>query len=221
MTRQSPLRHSPLQHWTVCFFAAIAILLFLALPAAAAIISHSGIFEDPSNPEQDGDEFKLTNNPISEANIITLTIDLSFAPPAPGVSFDPGDFPFTPNAPSAAATGFLSAVFTGATLLTLTFSDFNPTETFTFQIDVDDSNNRVEAASIAGSLITATFDIYGGSDLSAAMVAAGANEADWTNTAVVVPEPGTLSLISLGLIGLAWEARRAAHSGRNSGSNGP
>jgi hypothetical protein len=87
--------------------------------------------------------------------------------------------------------------------------DFNPNETFTFQTDVDDSNNRVQAGFIAGSLITATFDIYGGSDLSAAMVAVGSNDTSWTNTAVVVPEPGTLSLVSLGLIGIAWRARRA------------
>jgi hypothetical protein len=54
--------------------------------------------------------------------------------------------------------------------------DFNPNETFTFQTDVDDSNNRVQAGFIAGSLITATFDIYGGSNLSAAMVAVGSND---------------------------------------------
>jgi hypothetical protein len=109
----------------------------------------------------------------------------------------------------AALTGFIDAVFTGTTLLTLTFAHFEPNETFIFQTDVDDTNNRVQSAFIAGSLITATFDIFGGSDLSAAMVAVGSNDDIWSATTTVVPEPGTFSLLSLGLIGLAWEARRA------------
>jgi hypothetical protein len=210
MARLSNLKNSRLQQrWAICLLTSAATLLLISLPAASATISHSGTFDDPSGPEGDGDDFSLTNNLTSEANIITLVIDLSFAPPSPGVVFDPGDFAFTPEATSAATTGFASAVFTGSTLLTLMFTDFNPNETFTFQIDVDDSNNRVQAGFIAGSLITATFDIYGGSDLSAAMVAVGSNDTSWTNTAVVVREPGTLSLVSPGLIGLAWRARRA------------
>ena len=44
------------------------------------------------------------------------------------------------------------------------------------------------------------------------MVATDVNETNWINSATVVPEPGTLSLLSLGLIGLAWEARRARTS---------
>jgi hypothetical protein len=207
--RQSTRRHSPLKQWTARVVGAIAVSCFLALPAAATIISHSGIFDDPTGPEVDGDDFTLTNNPISEADIITLAIDLSFAPLVPGVSFDPPEFPFTPDAPSAALTGFVSAVLTGTTLLTLTFTDFNPNETFLFKIDVDDNGSRVKAINLNGALVTATFDVFGGSDLSAAMVAVGINTATWTNTAVVVPEPGTLSLLSLGLIGLAWESRRA------------
>jgi hypothetical protein len=160
----------------------------------------------------DGDEFTLTNDPTSEANIITLEIDLSYAPLVPGVDFDTGDYPFTPNPASAALTGFVSAAFTGTTLLTLTFTDFEPNETFRFSIDVDDLDDRVQAVNIAGSLIDATFDIFGGTDLSAAMVATDVYETNWTNSATVVPEPGTLSLLSLGLIGLAWEARRARTS---------
>jgi hypothetical protein len=179
------------------------------LPAAAAFISHSGTFDDPSGPEGDGDDFTLTNDLASEVNIIMMAIDLSTAPVVPGVDFDPGDFPFTPDAASATLTGFVSAVFTGVDLLTLTFTHFEPGETFLFQTDVDDTNNRVQAAFIAGSLITSTFDIYGGSDLSAAMVAVGSNDDNWAASATVVPEPGTLSLLSLGLFGLAWEARRA------------
>jgi hypothetical protein len=187
----------------------IALLCSLSLPAASAIIAHFGTFEDPSDPEGDGDQITLTNDPTSEANIISLVIDLSFAPLAPGVDFDTSDYPFTPTPTSAALTGFVSAVFTGTTLLTLTFTDFEPNETFRFAIDIDDLDDRVEAVSIAGSLIDATFDIYGGTDLSAAMVPTDVNETNWTNSATVVPEPGTFSLLSLGLIGLAWEARRA------------
>ena len=104
MMRQPRLRHSLLRRSTACLFTVTAVFFF-ALPAAATIISHSGTFEDPSDPEGDGDQFTLTNNPTSEANIITLDIDLSFAPPVPGVSFDPGDFPFTPTAASATPVG--------------------------------------------------------------------------------------------------------------------
>jgi hypothetical protein len=183
------------------------VLLVAALPATAEIISHSGSFSDPTNQEGDGDDFTLTNSGISEADIITLEIDLSSGLDA---QFHTADFAFTPDAASALLTGFTgSAVFTGTDVLTLTFTSFNPGDTFLFQIDVDDDNNRVQTANIINSVITATFDIYGGSDLSIAMVADGANGTTWNDSVVVTPEPGTLSLLSLGLIGLAWESRRA------------
>ena len=71
------------------------------------------------------------------------------------------DFAFVAG-PEAAATGFV----TDTTLpgsITLTFTDFNVGESFTFTIDVDDNNARVDSWRIAGATVTATFDVGGSS----------------------------------------------------------
>ena len=193
----------PLLRWTGCCFA-LALACAFALPASSATLSHSGTFaDDGSNPDSAPDTFTVTNAGISDAEILTIVINFATAT-TPPVEFDDTPFAFVAGA-GAAATGYASQVTTTGTL-TMNFTDFDAGESFTFTIDVDDNNAVVQGVRMALSQVTATFDIFGGADVTAAMADGGGNTANWTAT--VVPEPSTLSMLTLGLLGLAWEGRR-------------
>ena len=184
----------------------LAFAGFFSQPAAADTISHSGSFFDPTTPDTVTDNFSITNTSPDSYDITALVIDFSTVATAP-VAFDEADFPFVAG-PEAAATGFVTDVTTPG-LMILTFTDFNAGETFTFTIDVDDNNFRVQSARIAGATITATFDVSGiPTDVAASMIAGGTYDTNWSNSATVAPEPGTLTLLGLGLTGLAWRGRR-------------
>ena len=118
----------------------LAFAGFFSQPAAADTISHSGTFFDPTTPDTVADNFSITNTSPDSYDITALVIDFSTVTTAP-VSFDEADFPFVAG-PEAATTGFVADVTTPG-LMTLTFTDFNAGETFTFTIDVDDNNFRV------------------------------------------------------------------------------
>jgi hypothetical protein len=184
----------------VCCFA-LALTSLFPLPASA-LVSFSGIFaDDGSGGDTAEDDLILTNDLSSTEDIFTVVFDLTTA--ATGTTFEPATWSFVADAGDAAATGFTGEVVT-ATTLTLTFTDFNAGESLKFTIDLDDNNNVVGGASIAGSTVTATFAITG--DVVAVMADAGGNTSDWS--AATVPEPNTAALLAAGLIGLAWVGRR-------------
>ncbi len=188
-----------------CCFALVFACLFSST-AVADTISHSGTFVDQPNPDSAPDDFTITNTSPDAYDITTLVIDFSSVTTAP-VTFDETDFAF---APGSEPVGFQSyTIPPGSDSITLTFNDFDAGESFTFTIDVDDNNSRVDSDRIAGATVTATFDVSGTpTNVIALMVAGGPNDTTWANSATVVPEPGTLVLVSLGLAGLAWTGRR-------------
>ena len=184
---------------------ALVFACFFAQPATADTISHSGtFFDDGSMSDTAPDDFSIVNTSPDSYNITTLVIDFSTVATAP-VTFDEGDFAFVAG---AEPVGFITDT-TVAGSITLTFNDFNAGETFTFTIDVDDNNARVDSDRIAGATVTATFDVAGTpTNVSAFMLAGGSYDTNWSNSATVVPEPGTLTLLGFGLTGLAWGGRR-------------
>jgi hypothetical protein len=188
-----------------CCFALVFACLFSST-AVADTISHSGTFIDQPNPDSGPDDFTITNTSPDAYDITTLVIDFTSVAIAP-VTFDEIGFAF---APGSEPVGFQSYIIPASLdSITLTFNDFDAGESFTFTIDVDDNNSRVESDNIAGATVTATFDVSGTpTNVAALMAAGGPNDTTWANSATVVPEPGTLVLVSLGLAGLAWTGRR-------------
>jgi hypothetical protein len=191
---------------TGCCFA-LALACLFAQPASAATM-HTGSFTEDGNPDGIGDTFSITNTGTED--FVTVVIELSTAA-TPTLVFDitgGNSSPFTVVSESPTTVGFVApaGVVDGGSTLTLTFTDFNAGDTFTFTIDVDDSAGgaQVTGAMILGAQITATSILDG--DVTAAMVlGAGPPTAGWASP---VPEPSTAILLGLGLTGLAWGGRR-------------
>lgn len=162
--------NSRLLRWSGCCLA-LAFACLFSQPATAGTISYLGtFFDDGSIPDAATDNFVITNTSPDSYDITALVIDFSTVDNSP-VIFDEGDFPFVAG-PEAGATGFVTDVTTPG-LMTLTFNDFNAGETFTFTIDPDDNNFRVESVRMAGATVTATFDVGGSPTNVAALMLAG------------------------------------------------
>ncbi len=156
-----------------------------------------------------GDLFTITNASSSATGILTVRYNL-----APSqASFDPGDDPFTVVS-GGGGTGFTGMFNATRTSLTLNFTDFDPGETFSFRVDVDDNIGFTFGFDFEDAILQVAFDAGAPNSAMAAFRASDLRRLG-SATATVradvnVPEPGTAGLLLLGLTGLLRARRRRA-----------
>lgn len=175
--------------------------------ALAAPVMVVGTFQE--NFLAASDTFTITNAASSATGILTVRYNL-----APSqASFDPGDSPFA--IVNAGGTGFTGMFLNPTrTTLTLNFTDFDPGETFSFRVDVDDNIGFTFGFDFEDAILQVVFDAAAPNTAMAAFRAADLRRLG-SATATVradvnVPEPGTAGLLLLGLTGLLGARRRRA-----------
>lgn len=174
--------------------------------ALAAPVMVVGTFQE--NFLGASDRFSITNVASSATGILTVRYNL-----APSqASFEPGDSPF--SVISGGGTGFNGMFNATSTSLTLNFTDFDPGETFSFRVDVDDNIGFTFGFDFEDAILQVVFDAaapntamaaFNGTDLRRLGSAIATVRAD-----VNVPEPGTAGLLLLGLTGWLGARRRRA-----------
>ncbi len=169
-----------------------------------------------------GDVFTITNTSQENANITQLVIDTSSS--LAGVYFNPsGAFssPYDVDSTVAAETGFAGFTNTSdnASQLVLQFTDFNPGETFTFEVDVDDRYGWfVTSRDFSGTMLTTIFgktnstaELFGAFEKGSSWYVAEANLEGPATVTWVNPEPSSWMLMSIGAAVLGmhrWRKRR-------------
>lgn len=206
--------------------SAIGIILHLAIASVSVAAPMLSFIIDGDTFSQ---PYAITNSSTAGENVVRFQLDLStVAGPAVvydtvngGVPNSSGGVPFTPVGGDAALTGLVlpASVADGATLLDISFTDFNSSETFRWDIDVDFAVGSVTV--YGDNLIgaTAIIDFSDGQRLTGILqaVPGNADAAQFTVTGITqtpneVPEPTTLVLWSVmsGAGLAAWRRRRNA-----------
>ncbi len=177
-----------------------------------------------------GDIFTLTNTSTENAGITRIVIDTD--PSLARVFFNPtgqNSSPYQVDAGVAAETGFLgfTNVDDNATQLILEFTDFNPGETFTFEVDIDDRFGwYVTGRDFSGTMLNA---IFGTTESTAELFGAFEKGSNWSLAVVDLqgpapihdfanPEPSSMVLLCIGASSLGlqvWRKKRKSKSLRN------
>jgi hypothetical protein len=113
---------------------AVGMMMLPLSSALAAPVMVVGTFQE-NFLGGGGDTFTIMNAASSATGILTVRYNLA---PSQQASFDPGDDPFRVVS-GGMATGFNGMFNATRTSLTLNFTDFDPGETFSFRVDVDDN----------------------------------------------------------------------------------
>ena len=178
--------------------------------------------------------FAITNNSTGGENVIRFQLDLSTVTTGRAILFDTvggvtppntsGGQDFTAIGGSDALTGLVPLANTpkvadGATLLDISFTDFDPGESFSWLIDVDPADG-IPPSTITGAQMigtTALVDFSDGQRLTGVLAALAGNSdaSQFTVTGTgpipddgVIPEPITLALVGMSVAGLGRYVRR-------------
>lgn len=183
----------------------LAAALAIAAPASALFVGVNGTYEEDFGFGATPDTYALSNDALSESTIVTVVIDLSTSVAA--AVFDPAGSPFVVlGTDSVGFDGHFA--LTGTQTLTLTFTGFDPGETFIFGVETDDGNGLwTTGADFAGASLTA---IWAVSEVVSGFFAetGGATAVMSGSQLTPVPEPGSFATLGLGLTALAALQRR-------------
>ena len=134
-----------MKHLVLCSLIVFALGGSSKVSAESITVGASSTYNETGPWDTSGDVFTLTNTSdlLSGVQISSVSFSLS-----PGLLFDTatnerGDFSSVFSSDFMALTSISggtvnSSTFDGSNLLTLNFTDFDPGETFSFSIDVDD-----------------------------------------------------------------------------------
>ncbi len=171
-----------------------------------------------------GDAFTITNVSQLDANLFRAVIDTSSSDMNAFFHvYGAGSSPFVADSLSAAQTGFVGfrGGAEGSRQISLEFTDFDPGETFSFRIDVDNRTGwYTPGSAFAGTRLTTLFQQAGLTHELFGAYAAQSNSMDWAHASLsgmvaapdfTNPEPSSFLLALIGgtaLGGFVWRTRR-------------